>query len=146
MGKKLVIRGADFSANAVPLPEEVTLSALTPNGYYTANQVTENETDFDDVSVHENINWLRWMNEIDVESYDYETQAFTQAGGTSGILNLWIMDTNKIVLKKYTSHLVDGVLTIDGVFINSSNYPTAKYIGFGTDVDSVVPVLLRTAK
>lgn len=160
MGKTLVIKGADFSAVAVtgdipavvpivtPTWENVALVQLTPTtGYYILNDATEGVTNFDQMNVRNSPQFTRWMNEIDVGSYNYKFEDFTQTQGTAGVLNVWILDENRIVIKKATTSNIDGVLTVAGMSVDATNYPQAKYIGFGTNILSTTPpVLKRCAK
>ena len=146
MGKNLVIKGADFSKNAVVLPEVVELTSLS--GAYAVSSSAVIGQSFDTISWTSG-NWPRWEAEIDVDTYNYTSKAFKQTSGSNYLLNVWILDENRIIIDKKSVSTIEGVMVVPEFTINSENYPTAKYIGFCTNVqssDPIYPTLIREGK
>lgn len=147
MGKNLVIKGADFSENAVVLPEVVELTSLS--GAYAVSSSAVVGQSFDTITWTSNSGWVRWEAEIDVDTYNYTSKAFKQTSGSNYMLNVWILDENRIIIDKRSVTKIDGVMVITEFTINSENYPTAKYIGFSTvyqQNNPSYPTLIREAK
>jgi len=145
MGKNLIIKGADFSENAVSIPEIVELTKLS-NAFATSSSAVIGKS-FDSISWTTYNTWLRWEAQIDVSNYNYTSEKFTQSTGTAGVLSVWILDENRIIIGKKSPENVDGILTVQELTITSENYPAAKYIGFCTNKDSTIfPKLLREGK
>lgn len=142
MGKNLIIKGADFSQNAVSLPEIVELTTMS-DGYTAYAPIVEGETNFEDVTFTSSFGYKRFTTNLDLTNYKYTSKKIRQTLG-AGLLNVWILDANNVVIKKMTTK---SDKTIDEFEITSELYPTATKIGFcvGNDRDNpaTLPVLIR---
>lgn len=146
MGKKLIIKGADFSQNAVSIPEYVELTSM-PNGYVAVQGIVEGETNFENLTFVSENNYKRFTTDLDLTNYKYTSKKIVQTRGT-GILNVWILDVNNVIIKKMSTGSSYNYI-IDEFKITSELYPTAVRIGFCVGVDpnqaaqTILPVLIR---
>lgn len=144
MGKSIIIKGADFSVNAIPVPEYVELISATPNGFYMINDVVEGTTTLASLTLTEHVSWLRYTAQLDVDNYNYTSLQFSQGVGNNKIICLCILDENGVILKAEHS---DSNLLVSGIEINSSNYPTAKQICYSyQNTSTTPPVLIKEGK
>ena len=142
MGKNLIIKGADFSQNAVYLPVIVELTSMS-DGYASYNDIVEGVTNFEDVTFTDIPGYIRFTTDLDLTNYKYTSKPIQQTRG-NGLLNVWILDANNVIIKKMKTEL-DG--TLDEFEINSELYPEAVSIGFcvGSAIakPAILPVLVR---